>query len=85
MLDTSAVALVGLIITAFLYVYREVKEEAGTYRMYLQGRPITYRLPEGYEQPTNPEPTPAPQKKLELDWVYPYCISIVTWCQVHSL
>ncbi|XP_067939247.1 echinoderm microtubule-associated protein-like 2 isoform X2 [Watersipora subatra] len=51
---------------------REVKEEAGTYRMYLQGRPVTFRLPEGYEQPANPEPSPAPDQKLQLDWVYGY-------------
>jgi len=52
--------------------YREVKDEPGMYRMYLQGRPVSFRLPEGYEQPVNPEPAPAPQQQLKLDWAYGY-------------
>ena len=68
----------GLNIAALLFC-RE--EEPGTYRMYIQGRPISFRLPEGYEQPVKPDPAAAPEKKLQLDWVYPFlhCTSFL-WC-----
>jgi len=39
--------------------------------MYLKGRPISLRQPEGYEAPADAKPLDAPENSLKLDWVYP--------------